>query len=241
VTFGENVPANLCLNCHQGRESTTSVNNAINGAGVGDDEVSDKISFRNVHYFAAGASMFGSEAQGAYQYDGKEYNGRFQHVPGMVSVCTDCHAPHTLAPDTTLCSTCHQGIESVEDIRMTSGDFDGDAAEEGLAGEIETLEEDLLVAIQAYATNTVGTSIAYNGAAYPYFFVDTNGNGVVDPDEGDRYATWTPRLLRAAYNYQYVQKDPGAFVHNGKYIAQTLYDSLEDIGGADAVAGKTRP
>jgi hypothetical protein len=45
--------------------------------------------------------------------------------------------------------------------------------------------------------------------------------------------------LRAAYNYQYSAKDPGAFAHNGLYIIQTLYDSLEDVGGD--VSGMTRP
>ncbi len=62
-----------------------------------------------------------------------------------------------------------------------------------------------------------------------------------DPDEtnyGNRYATWTPRLLQAAYNYQYVAKDPGGFAHNAKYILQVLYDSLNDIGDA---SGMTRP
>ena len=66
--------------------------------------------------------------------------------------------------------------------------------------------------------------------------------GEVDPGEGiypNQYATWTPRLLRAAYNYQYAQKDPGAFAHNAKYVLQALYDSLEDMG-AD-VSGMTRP
>ena len=46
-----------CMTCHQGRESTVSVNNAIKNAGVGDNEVSDKLAFRNVHYFAAGATL----------------------------------------------------------------------------------------------------------------------------------------------------------------------------------------
>ncbi len=38
-----------------------------------------------------------------------------------------------------------------------------------------------------------------------------------------------PRLLKAAYNYQYVQKDPGAFAHNGKYVIQFLYDNLASL------------
>ena len=50
---------------------------------------------------------------------------------------------------------------------------------------------------------------------------------------------WTPRLLRAAYNYQYATKDPGVYAHNGKYITQALYDTLEDMG-VD-VSGMVRP
>ena len=36
--------------------------------------------------------------------------------------------------------------------------------------------------------------------------------------------------MRAAYNYQFVLKDPGAFAHNGNYAAQLLIDSLADLG-----------
>ena len=50
----------------------------------------------------------------------------------------------------------------------------------------------------------------------------------------NQYNAWTPRLLRAAYNYQYVAKDPGAFAHNGTYILQALYDSLDDLSGSGA-------
>jgi hypothetical protein len=41
--------------------------------------------------------------------------------------------------------------------------------------------------------------------------MDTNANGVVDPEEAVRenaFTGWTPRLLRAAYNYQWASKDP---------------------------------
>ena len=50
---------------------------------------------------------------------------------------------------------------------------------------------------------------------------------------------WTPKLLKAAFNYQYSQKDPGAFVHNPKYVIQFLIDSIEDLGGD--VSKYTRP
>lgn len=63
------------------------------------------------------------------------------------------------------------------------------------------------------------------------FFEDADGDG--QRSEGETSLTaWTPRLLKAAYNYQYVQKDPGAFAHNGKYVIQFLYDTLSDPGAA---------
>jgi len=82
---------------------------------------------------------------------------------------------------------------------------------------------------QDYAANVAGAAIVYDGHSHPYFFKDANANGQKDEGEGS-YAAFTPRLLRAAYNYQYAQKDPGAFAHNGKYVIQVLYDSIADLG-----------
>jgi hypothetical protein len=250
--FGEGVEDNLCLSCHQGRESTVSVNRAISSAGVADDEVSESLAFRNVHYFAAGASLFGGDAMGAYQYEGHEYNGRNMHGDDEDApvTCTGCHRTHEFSIRIGVCEDCHEEVEDPEDvlsIRMLEDvdliDYDGDGdAEEPIRDEIATLEEALLAALQSYATNTVGTSVAYDSHSHPYFFIDSNGNAVADEDEvnGDnRYATWTPTLLRAAYNYQYAQKDPGDFAHNPDYILQILYDSIEAVGGD--VSAYTRP
>ena len=93
-----------------------------------------------------------------------------------------------------------------------------------------------------YVTGTVlpvdggtvaGKPIAYTPEVYPYFFVDLNGNGTADKDESkfpNRYKAWTPRLLKAAYNYQFVVKDPGAYAHNPTYATELLHDSLADLG-----------
>jgi len=228
----ENGPeANLCLQCHQGRESTVSVNRRIGDSA--DDEVAEGLGFANVHYFAAGASLFGSEAMGAYQFDGKEYVGRNEHVSGF-DTCVECHDTHALEIKVESCGNCHDGVSAEEDlagIRVREADYDGDGdAAEGILGEIETMRDLLLVAMGDYAAGIEGVDgITYNGHAYPYFFNDAD----------ERYGTWTPNLLRAAYNYQYAQKDPGGFAHNPEYIIQTLYDSLETMG-AD-VSGMTRP
>jgi hypothetical protein len=219
---------NLCLNCHQGRESTASVDRRIGDAA--DDELAEGLGFANIHYFAAGATLFGDEVQGAYQYEGKDYVGRNAHVEPY-SNCTQCHSTHMLEVKAEECVACHPGVEDLADIRIDSTDYDGDGdTAEGMAGEISTMSEVLYAAIQDYAASTDGVSaIVYDAHAYPYFF----------DDAGERYATWTPALLRAAYNYQYSQKDPGAYAHNPKYLLQVLYDSIEGVGG-DA-SGMTRP
>ncbi len=240
----ENTEANLCLNCHQGRQSGPGVEARIVSSGAGDDEVSDKLSFSNPHYFAAGATLFGTEAQGAYEFEGQTYNGRFLHVPGF-QTCIECHDTHQLRPKVEACGTCH-GIESEEelhDIRMTDVDFDGDGdTSTGIAVEVMNVNDALYAAIQVYAAEVAGSPIAFNAGSYPYWFIDTNENGVADPDESNRdnsYASWTPSLLRAAYNYTWTLKDPGSFAHNGQYMLQVLYDTMQDIGGD--VSGMTRP
>jgi len=223
--------ANLCLNCHQGRESTVSVNRVI--AGLDPDAPSEDVGFRNVHYFAAGATLFGGPARGAYQYEGQEYIGRLEHVSSY-DTCIECHDAHTLQVREEDCSTCHEGIDDPREIRMSETDYDGDGdVEEGLSEEVAALREMLYTALQTYAAEVLGAPIIYDGHSYPYFFVDPNGNGQVDEGEvnsGNRYTSWSPRLLQAAYNYQYTAKDPGAFAHNGKYVLQVLYDSLADLG-----------
>lgn len=151
------------------------------------------------------------------------------------------------------CGGCHESprIRDKEDLRTIrdrmKDDYDGDGnAEEGIAEEIATLQEVLFAAIQSYAKEVAGTPVVYDSHNYPYFFQDKDGDG--EPDAGgaiypNRYQSWTPRLLRAAYNYQYSQKDPGVYTHNPRYVIQTLHDSLADLGARVEVkmTGMVRP
>ena len=38
-------------------------------------------------------------------------------------------------------------------------------------------------------------------------------------------------MLKAAYNYQFSQKEPHGFIHNPIYMAQLLVDGIIDLGG----------
>lgn len=236
-----------CMSCHQGRASTISVNEAL--AGKGDDAVDAELKFINVHYRAAAATRYGTEAKGGYEYDGATYAGYYLHDKDS-QTCMQCHDPHTTKILVEDCAFCHRGVQTEEDfadIREMRGDFDGDGDDrEGIAQEIGTLHDALYAAIVEYAKSVGGSPIVYGPHNYPYFFVDLNENGQPDDDElqsSNAYKSWTPRLLRAAYNYQYVAKDPGAFTHNPVYAMELLYDSIADLGSQVTVAmdGMTRP
>ncbi|HSG95504.1 MAG TPA: polyheme membrane-associated cytochrome C, partial [Afifellaceae bacterium] len=152
--------------------------------------------------------------------------------------CADCHQQHTVKVKVDECGSCHKtpAVKEKEDmlkIRKSKADFDGDGnVKEGIAEEIGTLHETLLKAIQTYGAEVAKTPIGYESHSYPYFFVDADGDGKISGSEATRqgrYGSWTPRLLRAAYNYQYVAADPGVYTHNPAYVIQLLHDSIEDL------------
>ena len=232
-------PEARCMQCHQGNASTVQVDETLTELGLTEDldTVNSELGFINIHYFPAGATLYGGQAMGGYQYGGKMYDAKFRHVEGR-ETCLGCHNQHSLQVKVDECSTCHEGVTTVEDLKNTRmfgslADYDGDGdVTEGIAFELEGLQGMLLQAIQAYATEVAGTAIGYNPAAYPYFFVDSNTDGQISDDEAifdNAYNTWTGRLLKAAYNYQMAAKDPGNFAHNAKYMIELMYDSIEDL------------
>lgn len=237
----------ICMTCHQGRESGDSVSAAL--AGFEDDAVSDKLRFINVHYFAAGATLMGSVVRGAYQYPEKSYVGQETHVPPY-GTCITCHDMHETRVKVEECAACHQGVTdeaSLRNIRsgMDKNDYDGDGdVSEGIAAEVSGLHGRLYDAIRSYARTVAKTPVVYDGHSYPYFFLDSNDNGVADPEElnvPNQFKAWTPRLVRAAYNYQFVAKDPGGYSHNAAYLMQVMYDSIEDLAGkADIELGSAQ-
>jgi len=218
-----------------------------------DDTISPQLfaplGFKNVHYYAAGASLYGREAAGAYEYEQpsgaaqdvvlttktqrRGYDRKFTHV-AQKDTCIECHDPHTQKVRVEDCAACHvnafgnpvANYEDLRDIRMagTVNDFNGNGnVKEGIWYEIKGLQDALYAAMQSYATTICGSPIEYRGDTNPYFFIAGTNT---------KYGNWTARLLRAGYNYQYSVKDPGAFAHNGKFIVEFLYDSIADLNAA---------
>jgi hypothetical protein len=237
-------PNATCTVCHAGRASGDRVAQAT--AEIEEDTVSPDLAFINVHYGIAAAVLAGGDGRAGFHYPGRTYAGTFAHVPGA-DTCVACHEPHTTAVAEEGCLSCHRGVTDLRDIRMRAADHDGDGSNAGgVHAEIAGLHTRLYEAIRAYATEVAGMPIAYSKDAHPYFFADPDGDGEVAHGGGEgpaRYQSWTPRLLKAAYNYQVVAKDPGGYAHNPAYLLQLLHDSLESLSERVAVdmGALTRP
>jgi len=106
-------PQSRCMQCHQGRASTTSVNAGLAEAGMDGEEdldtVSEEVGFSNIHYYAAAATRLGHEVMGGYEYEGKAYDPRFDHV-ATYDTCIGCHNPHTLELKLEECAACHSNV-----------------------------------------------------------------------------------------------------------------------------------
>lgn len=234
----------ICTVCHQGRSSMDQV--AASVMGMAEDTVSADIRFINIHYAASASTQLGGAVRGGYQYEGRSYAGPFVHVEGF-GTCVSCHNAHDSLVKFDSCTSCHEGAADFREIRTTPLDILGDGnTGAGIAVVVEAIHAQLISAIMVYARDVATAPIVYSNAVYPYFFNDLNADGVADPGEAvfaNAYKSWTPRLLKAAYNYQFVGKDHGAFAHNPHYAIQLMIDSIEnlsEVANVD-VTGFSRP
>ena len=218
-----------CMTCHQGREAGASIAKAT--AGMEDDTPVKDLRFINPHYLTAAANWFGGPGKAGYQYPGKDYSGRFFHARPVAS-CVSCHEPHSLKVATETCATCHENPEPRE-IRIARQSYDGSGdLSVGIRSDIQANADLLMQMIADYATQVAGTPMVRE-SHYPYFFADANGDGLADKVDGKAvgYNAWTPRMLRAAFNWKLITADPGVYAHNPYYALELLYDSIEDLSG----------
>lgn len=217
-----------CVTCHQGRESGLSIETAT--ADKPDDTIAGDLRFINPHYNIAAVTNLGAYGKGGYHYPGKEYSGRFLHAK-PVATCVSCHDPHSLEIAESTCLTCHT-TGTPEDIRISRVSFDGSGdTGKGIHADITANADTLMKMMTEYAATVAGTPMIYDNTRYPYFFADANGDGVIDQEGSNpvAYNAWTPRLLKATFNWKFVTADPGIFAHNPPYALELLYDSIADL------------
>jgi len=222
-----------CFVCHEGRESGWSLFKTMRSKGVdpydGNDSTITDTNFVNVHYLPAGAMLFSSKG---YEFRGKTYSGG--NVLHQLRSCAGCHMAESVDDDlgehtfrvshdgkenVATCQECHPGLTDFGTFRLYDRDMDGDGWAGTIKEEIEGLKALIIEELEK-------AEIYYNPDQHPYFFT------VPPPQTGtDQVTTWKESQHEAAFNLQFVHKEPGAYIHNFRYAVQLLRDSYEALTG----------
>ena len=251
---------NTCVPCHTGRGNMDSL-----GSSEDPFATAPATSATKTHYLNGAATLFAADLHPGYEYQGLSYEppSYFAHDSIGLNLdspetgtgpCVSCHMEsaegHTfevvqldaseniIALKSNVCVECHSGahgaaLVSVDTVIDGVTHTAADAAaflEEEAAGYHEALE------LLQHQLATHGTLFA---ASYPYFFNDTNSNGILDADEMNRsngFTAWeNAGHLGAAHNFNYLHHEPGAYAHNRYYTKRLIFDSIDwlDNGALD--------
>lgn len=241
--------SNPCLACHVGRENGDSIKNLASAGGVTIDFTN--LSFINSHYLSAGGTLFGVTG---YEFTGQTYGNYayFEHdkvgLIGSTSAavggtrdgpCTGCHMStptgHTwqvvsknpvtgsvASIRSTVCASpgCHAGTYALTPLELEENK--------------EMMEISLMVLKEALKSTALKPAFFFS-AANPYFFKTgtstARSNAVKNwNNTGDLDATGNSsgkNNMGAAFNFNLLHHDPGAYAHNRLYARLLIFDSLD--------------
>lgn len=225
VTYPDADKSNVCMGCHLGREIGENIKNDTDTDGVR--------SFVNSHYLAAGGMVF---AKSGYEYAGQTYSKTFSGHAAVGSSdgngpCVTCHMTSAeshkfevvtkdangaiTAVATTACGTCHGNMNALW---------------------LEERKETFHTALDALKQALEAKGI-YFYPAHPYFYKAAyvvGGTNTAFTDWASVYglASWKD-VMGAAFNYNLIEHDPGAYAHNRSYALKLVVDSIDFL--ADGV------
>lgn len=204
----------VCFKCHGGRKSKADVDAAVPSGGF--------YSFVDPHFLPTAAVLYGPLARGGYEYAGKTYLNNQFHIGAS---CAGCHM--AAAPSGNWNIGGHA-------LNMSDGSAQNTTACSALSchGPVASFDvngndrQGTINALQTLLDAALAGQGVVQTADYPYFTNIT-----------------TAARLRAAYNDKFVSNDPAAYVHNFRYAAELLYDSLDELddgllNGSVAFPGK---
>jgi len=233
--------SNLCVRCHSGVQSGRSIK-ALAAAGA---DFSNQ-TFTGSHSSAAAGILLKSAG---YQFGFRNYSNswHFKHDKigingykaygydsGSAGPCVGCHMSSannhsfsSVARDASgvitsltggACGSCHSGPAYLD------------------AGRMNAREAKFAAALAALQKVLEGRGIYYSDTA-PYFFRSAG-----DTTPGNAVTNWgNADTMGAAFNFNLLQHEPGAYAHNMIYSKRLVYDSIDylDNGVLDGSVSAT--
>jgi len=207
---------NVCMACHVGRESGEGLKNSA-------DDFSDK-EFVDSHYLSAGGTLYNATG---YEFDGRDYSNSVFYVHDRVGLANPVETG-----DNGPCIGCHMktaeghlflAVEKDaggEVIKLTSFDetcSDCHAVEQELMDQVNELHDGFAAAMESLRVELAGNGYVFLGF-FPYF-ANTDWTSASDPTGKNN--------MGAAFNYNLLLHEPGAYVHNLQYTRKLIYDSID--------------
>ncbi len=236
VTYPDAKGSNICISCHTGRESGSSIKASTRTFTAG-------TSFINSHYLTAGGTVFAETgytyytSTGAFNYANPSYyahdkiglDATAAPNTGTNGPCVGCHmtstadattnyGSHRFLPyakdangvittlTTTVCANCHSGQYS-----MTATALEHQS----------TLFQNALEALKML----MAAKGFYYSTAYPYWY--SNAAGTAAATSWGTTKANGQQTMGAAFNYNLFKHDPGAYAHNRYYAKRLIYDSID--------------
>ncbi|MBJ6801019.1 PKD domain-containing protein [Geomonas propionica] len=217
-----NVPGKgaVCVSCHAGRGNAATLFGAstIDPAAVlsGTTTPKNSATATATHYLGAAASIFAAQTKTGYEFPGRSYA-----------------APVYFEHNTLGCNDCHMGGKNHK-FEVVEKDSKGVITEIKSAKCLECHSGTYAMTVSKLKEEERGFSdalAAFNGAlvaqgytyttAYPYFLFTS-------ADSTKAALKWrTQGDLGAAHNFNFLQREPGAYAHNRFYTKRLIYDSLD--------------
>ncbi|MBI5637557.1 MAG: hypothetical protein HZA03_06275 [Nitrospinae bacterium] len=236
VTYPDAKGSNICISCHTGRESGSSIKSSTRTFTSG-------TSFINSHYLTAGGTIFAEtgytyySSTGTFNYANPSYyrhdkiglDSTLAPNTGANGPCVGCHMTSTAdaaanygshrflpvqkdsagvltAITTTVCANCHSGQYS-----MTATELEHQ----------NTLFQSTLEALK----ELMASKGFYYSANYPYWY--SNAAGTTAATSWGATKAIGQQNMGAAFNYNLLKHDPGAYAHNRYYAKRLIYDSMD--------------
>ncbi|UFS70464.1 hypothetical protein LPW11_21665 [Geomonas sp. RF6] len=203
ATFNVAGASALCARCHSGRETGNSIKADTNTTGI-------RV-FVDPHYQPAAATLYNK----GYDFGLNDDLGAHKNLGATgQGPCVTCHMPgknHSFAA--AACITCHDGTKA------------------------RTLDAAQLKADYDAALNNLKLALAAKGIHYgpvhPFFFTAPYVEGgantpVTDWAAAYGAANWK-HTMGAAYNYNLLWSEKGAYAHNYSYAMKLINDSIDFI------------
>jgi hypothetical protein len=224
--------SNVCMPCHTGRMSGKAIQNLNTGQTATANFGNLAYNTVDGHYLTAGGTVFRGTA---YEYGGRSYSNpsSYKHddigtpsAPntGANGPCVGCHmdrpglsANHLFTPvgkdgagkimsvSSEVCFTCHAGSATEFGLIV-------EEEKEVFEAAMIAFDEQLLVSGYTFTTT------------FPYFPY----SNWLSPGDTDTTGNMTGKNnLGAAFNFSLLHHEPGAFVHNSRYVKRLMYDSID--------------